>query len=86
MIPRRLVVEVVSPPNRRFHLYLPLWLIWPLLLPFAVVLAPIAGLWCIARHVNPWRASCAVMLLIGSVSGTHVEIEHPDGSVLVSIV
>jgi len=86
MIPRRLVIKVVSPPHRRFHLYSPLWLIWLVLLPLALVLVPIGGLWCIARRVNPWRVSCAVLHLVGSINGTHVEIEHPQGSFLMSIV
>jgi hypothetical protein len=86
MIPRRLVIRVVSVPGRRFRLYLPLWLLWPVLLPFAVVLVPIAGVWCIVRRVNPLRVSCAVWRLVGSISGTHVEIEHPHGSFLMSIV
>ena len=86
MIPRPLVIKVVSPPHRRFHLYLPLWLIWLVLLPLAVVLVPIVSVWCVARRVNPWRVSRAALHLIGSISGTHVEIEHPQGSFLVSIV
>jgi len=86
MIPRRLVIKIVSAPHRRFHLYLPLWLLWPVLLPLAVVLVPLVGLWCIARRVNPWGVSCAILQLAGSISGTHVEIEHPHGSFLMSIV
>ena len=86
MIPRRLVINIVSAPRRHFHLYLPMWLLWPLLLPLAVVLVPIVGLWCIVRRVNPLRVSCAVLHLVGSISGTHVEIGHPHGSFLMSIV
>ena len=86
MIPRRLVIEIVSVPHRRFHLHLPLWLVWPALLPLAAALAPLVGLWCIARRVNPLRVSCAVLHVLGSISGTHVEIEHPHGSFLMSIV
>jgi hypothetical protein len=86
MIPRRLVINVVSPPHRRFHLCLPLWLLWPLLLPFAVLLVPIVGLWCLVRRANPWLVCCAVLRLAVSIGGTHVEIEHPQGSFLMTIV
>jgi hypothetical protein len=61
-------------------------LLWPLLLPLGVIFVPLVGVWSIAHRLNPLRVSCAVLRLVGSIGGTHVEIEHPHGSFVLSIV
>jgi hypothetical protein len=86
MIPRRLVIKIDSASHRRFHLRVPLWLVWLVLTPLALSLTPLAALLCLMRRINPLRMSCAVLRLIGSASGTHVEIQQPHGSFLMRII
>jgi hypothetical protein len=85
MIPRRLVIRVDQAPHRRIDVHVPLWLVWLALIPFAGVLAVGLVLWCVVRRVNPIRLSWAVLGVIGSAGGTHVEIQHPGGSFLISM-
>jgi hypothetical protein len=85
MIPCRLVIRIDRAPHRRIDVHVPLWLVWLALLPFAGVLAVGLALWCVGRRINPIRLSWAVLRVIGSANGTHVEIQHPDGSFLISM-
>jgi hypothetical protein len=86
MIPTWLVLKIDIQPHRRIRLWIPLLLIWLLLLPFALVLAPVVAVWC-ARHVgSPVRLAGALWNVLGGACGTHVEIQSPDASFLIHII
>ena len=81
-----LVVKIDVQPHRRFHLRVPLLLVWLLLLPLAFLLAPAIALFCLLRRINPIRVSWAALHALGSTSGTCVEVQSPRASFLVRIV
>lgn len=57
--------------------WLPVFLLWPLLLPVAVVLAPIACIGLVAARIDPIRATFAVLGVLSALSGTLISIERP---------
>ncbi len=66
-------------------LWVPLFLIWLLLLPLVLVLLPLAMLACLIVRVNPFRALAALWCILSGLSGTHIEVNAPDALVLVRI-
>jgi hypothetical protein len=86
MIPMGLVLKIDSRPHRRIRLWIPLLLIGLILLPFALVPALVAALWCRRHGGDPVRIAAAALQLLGSARGTHVEIHNPRASFLIRIV
>jgi len=83
MIPLMAVVRVHTEQQHRFRIWLPLFLVWLVLLP--VALLPIIFVVCLACSVNPLRALSACWQLAAGLTGTHVEVGHGKSSVLVHI-
>jgi len=76
MIPFVAVVSLRNQESRTFRLWIPLVLIWLLLLPIAVLLSPfvlIAGLVC---RVNPVRAMAVAWQIVTALNDTQFEVEH----------
>ena len=84
MIPLIARIRVQS-PKLRMSLWLPLFLIWLLVLPIAVVLLPLVILICLLFGNNPFPALAAGWQLLCGLRGTHVEITEPEQSVLLVI-
>jgi hypothetical protein len=56
MIPLVAVVSLRNEDSRTFRFWIPLGLIWILLLPVAVLLSPLIFVACLFCRVNPFRA------------------------------
>lgn len=56
MIPAVAVVDVVQPGGRRFHLWLPLFLLWMVLLILSPLLLLLVLVYCLVGQVSPWQA------------------------------
>jgi uncharacterized membrane protein SpoIIM required for sporulation len=82
-------VAVVSVPDRRSHtfrLWIPLFLVWLLVLPLGLLLLPvvfIAGLVC---RVNPFRAVSVLWQLLSALQDTNVEVARRSASVSICIL
>jgi uncharacterized membrane protein SpoIIM required for sporulation len=82
-------VAVVSVPDRRSHtvrLWIPLFLVWLLVLPLGLLLLPvvlIAGLVC---RVNPFRAVSVLWQLLSALKDTNVEVARRSASVSICIL
>jgi hypothetical protein len=82
-------VAVVSVPDRRSHmfrLWIPLFLVWLLVLPLGLLLLPVvfvAGLVC---RVNPFRAVSALWQLLSALQDTNVEVVRRSASVSICIL
>jgi hypothetical protein len=74
-----------SRENRRFRLYVPLILLWLILLPLTPLLWLALLIVSIAGGVNPFRAVVAVFRTFASLRGTRVEFESCQISILVSL-
>ena len=67
------------------RLWLPLFLVWVLLLPLFLVVAPFALLALLALRVNPFHASAAFWRLLSATRGTHIEVQDRSQEVFVQI-
>lgn len=79
MIPFVAVVSLRNQQSRTFRLWIPLVLIWLLLVPVAVLLSPfifIACLACLACRVNPFRGVALMWQILNALGDTEFDIEH----------
>lgn len=64
---------------------IPFFLLCLVLLPFAILLAPVALIALLALGVNPLHAIRELGRVLASLRGTHVEIEDGRNAVVVHI-
>ena len=76
MIPFVAVVSLRNQQSRTFRLWIPLFLIWLLLLPLAILLAPFIFIACLVCRVNPWRGVRLLWQILTALADTNVEVEH----------
>ena len=69
--------QVAARPRRRFRLWIPLLLIWILLLPFVLLFAPLVFVACLFVKVNPFRGVAVYWQIFNSFRGLRVEVEDP---------
>ncbi|HLI68029.1 MAG TPA: hypothetical protein VKU90_16820 [Caulobacteraceae bacterium] len=84
MIPMLAQVRVKT-PEHDIRLWLPLFLVWLLLLILAVLLSPIILIACLIARLNPFTTVWGVVGVIAALGGTHIEVKAPDANVLVRI-
>jgi uncharacterized membrane protein len=78
MIPFVAVVSLRNQQSRTFRLWIPLFLVWLLLLPLAIVMSPFIFIACLLCRVNPWRGVALLWQILTALAGTNVEVEHPS--------
>jgi uncharacterized membrane protein len=76
MIPFVAVVSLRNQESRTFRLWIPLFLIWMLLLPVAVLLSPLIFIACLFCRVNPFRGVAVMWQILNALADTDVEVEH----------
>jgi hypothetical protein len=85
-LPLFMIVRVQSSAGRRgLRLWLPLLLILILLLPFLLVLLPVYFVACAILSLRPFKMLSAFFAVLGSLGGTHVEVDRPGTSVFLHI-
>jgi len=76
----------LEPDGRALRLWLPLFLLWLLAAPFALLLAPLILLaLCLAR-LNPFRVFAAFYGLLAGLAGTRIEVDAPGAFVNIRIL
>ena len=85
MLPLVARVHVVNRSGRDVRLWVPLFLVWLLLAPFALVLLPVLLVVWVVADVDPWPALMSVWKFLSSFSGTNVEVAAPEASVVVHV-
>ncbi len=78
MIPLLIVVRV-----RWVRLWIPLFVVWILLLPLVLVLLPFAVLACFIVRINPLKAILTFWGLFSAFRGTTIDVD--DGKNLVAV-
>lgn len=87
MMPPLIVkIHVLVRHGRSLRLWIPLFLLWILLLPFALVVLPALFILCVVTDVDPFVAMTAVLSLLASLSGMHIEVDTPHAFVYFHIV
>lgn len=76
MIPFVAVVSLRNQQSRTFRLWIPLVLIWLLLLPLAVLASPFIFIACLICRVNPFRGVAVLWQIIWALNDTQFEVEH----------
>lgn len=81
MIPFIATLAVRNEHRRSFRLWIPLGIVWLLLLPIVLLLLPIFCIACGVIQVNPYRALSIFIELLSALKGLDLEVERPHGSV-----
>jgi uncharacterized membrane protein len=76
MIPFVAVVSLRNQQSRTFRLWIPLFLIWILLLPVAVLLSPFVFVAALLCRVNPLRGVAVMWQILNALADTNIEVEH----------
>jgi uncharacterized membrane protein len=76
MIPFVAVVSLRNQKSRTFRLWIPLVLIWLLLLPLGILLSPFIFIACLVCRVNPLRGVAVVWQILNALNDTQFEVEH----------
>jgi hypothetical protein len=69
-------VSLHNRQSRTFRLWIPLVLIWFLLLPLGVLLSPFIFVACFVCRVNPFRGVAVMWQILNALTDTQVEVEH----------
>jgi len=76
MIPFVAIVSLRNQDSRTFRLWIPLVLIWLLLLPLALLLSPFIFIACLFCRVNPFRGVAVMWQILNALADTNIEVEH----------
>lgn len=76
MIPFVAVVSLRNHESRTFRLWIPLLLVWLLLLPLAVLLSPFIFIASLACRVNPFRGVAVLWQILNALNQTQFEFEN----------
>ncbi|HTW32106.1 MAG TPA: hypothetical protein VMD76_10525 [Candidatus Sulfotelmatobacter sp.] len=76
MIPFVAVVSLRDQQSRTFRLWIPLVLVWILLLPLGIVLSPFIFIACLVCRVNPFRGVALMWQILNALTDTKLEVEH----------
>lgn len=76
MIPFVAVVSLHNQKSRTIRLWIPLILIWLLLLPLAVLLSPFIFVACLFCRVNPFRGVALMWQVLNALTDTSIEVEQ----------
>ena len=76
MIPFVAVVSLRNQESRTFRLWIPLLLVWLLLLPLAVLLSPFVFIACLVCRVNPFRGVAVIWQIFNALNDTELEVQH----------
>jgi hypothetical protein len=86
MIPLRGTIQIENRRHKRFlSCIIPLFLVWLLVLPVALLLLPIFVVVCLFVRVNPFLVISAFWRIATSLKGTSVEVDDGQHLVLVHI-
>jgi len=86
MISLWMTISISGERRRFFRLWLPLFLVWPLLLPFAILLLPFVVLALLLVGRNGFAMPVALWRLVAGLKGTLVDVANPNGTVFIRIL
>ena len=86
MIPLVATVRRETETGTRLWIPLPLFLLWVLLLPFAVLLLPVLFVACLASRVNPFRALWRLWQVLAALRTIRVEVALHRSSIRVQLI
>jgi hypothetical protein len=82
---RHNLTAVSARAPRRFRLRIPILLVWVLLLPFALLLAPLVFVACLMARVGPFRGVAVFWQLFCGLRGVRVALDDPGAAISIRI-
>jgi len=76
MIPFVAVVSLRNQESRTFRLWIPLFLMWLLLVPLGILLSPFIFIGFLVCRVNPFRGVAVLWQILSALADTRLEVEH----------
>lgn len=76
MIPFVAVISLRDQRSRTFRFWIPLVLVWLLLIPVGILLSPFIFIGCLLCRVNPFRGVALMWQIVNALSDTQLELEH----------
>lgn len=70
------VISLRNQESRTLRLWIPLALIWLLLLPLGTLLSPFIFIACLVCRVNPLRAVAVLWQILNALTDTQLDVEH----------
>jgi hypothetical protein len=86
MIPFVAVVSVPDRNSHTFRLWIPLFLVWLLVLPLGLLLLPVVFIGGLVCRVNPFRALSVVCQILSALKDANVEVARRSASVSICIL
>ena len=81
MIPFVAVISLRNQESRTFRLWIPLVLLWVLLLPLGALLSPFIFIACLVCRVNPLRCVAVMWQILNALTDTELEVEHRSAGI-----
>jgi len=72
--------------GRMYHLWLPLFLIWLLLLPLAIIALPFVIVIGLIAGIEIFKAMGGVLRVLNALNGTHVDIDQAGRHIVIRLV
>lgn len=69
----------------RFPLWIPILLVWLLILPFVLLLAPLIFLGCLFLRVNPFRGVAVYWQIFNGMRGVRICLDDPSSSISIRL-
>lgn len=85
MMRRTNPTAVPARPPRRFLLRIPVLPVWVLLLPLALLLAPLVFVACLMARQSPFRGVADFWQLFSGLRGVRVVVDDPRAAVSIQI-
>ena len=85
MIPFFAKVGVRTSSGRWLYLWLPLFIIWVVLLPFAILMLPLVAIACRVQGLKVFRTMGAAWQCCSALRGMNIELNHQDEGFLIYI-
>jgi uncharacterized membrane protein len=80
MIPFAADISFRGRDRRRWNLWIPLAVVWLLLLPLVILLLPVFFIACLVCDVEPARAIAALWRILNSLDDTEISVNKPESS------
>ena len=85
MIPFVAVVSLRGRQSRTFRIWVPLILVWLLLLPLGVLLSPLIVIACLLCRMNPFRVFAVGWQILCALHDADFEVEHRSAGVSICV-
>jgi len=76
MIPFVAVVSLRNQESHTFRLWIPLFLMWLLLVPLGILLSPFIFIGFLVCRVNPFRGVAVLWQILTALVDAKLEVEH----------